>query len=181
MNERTSEGIRTNSRVVGIAFQVLAMLTFSGTIILAFKVANLGSEVGVQPSNDPAPWLIFAAGTFASLLMTGIGSTLGMLCAIYDRQVSNRPPLSEVRLSTPASPPLPPRASAVIAPPSPPTIHESYRITPRSDSTPTPSKAEPTNAQELNDATEKKSGLWQQLTKERHFFEDAKKSGDQDS
>ena len=61
MNEGTSEGIRANSRVVGTAFQALAILTFCGTIILTAKVANIGSEVGVQPSNDPAPWIVFIA------------------------------------------------------------------------------------------------------------------------
>jgi len=181
MNERTSEGIRANSRVVGIAFQVLAILTFGGTIILAFKVANLGSEVGVQPSNDPAPWIIFVAGAFASLLMTGVGSTLGMLCAIYDRQVSNRPLLSGERNSPPTLSTPSPRVSAVIPSAPPPIVNESYRITPPSDSWPKPSNAQPTKAQVPSGPTKKKSGLWEQLTKERHFFKDAKKSGDQGS
>jgi hypothetical protein len=172
MNERTSEGIRANSRVVGVAFQVLAILSFCGTIVVTAKVANFGSEIGVQPSNDPAPWLVFIAGAFASLLLTGVGSTLGILCAIYDRQESIRPALSTVRVSSPSSSPSPPRTGVAIPAKSPPAIHESYRITPEPDPTPPSSGAQLTKAQIPSVPTKKKSGLWEQLTKERHLFID---------
>ena len=171
MNVRTSEAIRANARFYGIAFHCLAILTLCATIFATFKIASLGDQLGVQPANDPAPWLIFVFGIFISLLLTGFGTVLGMLCAIYDRQEAVRQSTAPRTIATSDSSIAATESDRAVAPPTKPAIHESYRIAqPRTSES---QIASPSSAPSAS-ASSKKNGLWEQLTKERHLFNDEK-------
>lgn len=105
MSIRSSAETRANSRPWGQFFQVLALLTFAATIYGTFKVSALGSEIGIGAIHDPLTWFVFLGGAFASLMLAGFGQTLGMLCAIYDRQATT-PEKFDITASRPTYPSL---------------------------------------------------------------------------
>ena len=86
MSDISRRSLRNEARFFAVIFQVLAFLTLAGTLIAAFKINNVGTQVGVNGSHDPVVWIIVAVGLFASCVLTGLGYALGMLCAIFDRQ-----------------------------------------------------------------------------------------------
>lgn len=173
MNARTNEGTRANARFYGITFHCLAILTICATLFAAAKVAKAGSDLGVQPSNDPAPWVILVVGILAALLLTGFGSALGILCAIYDRQESIQGVPGALRVPIPSPSPIAPNTSSSRPIASAPTIHEAYRIKPEVDKPSITNDAQSAKAQTPS-ASKATSVLWGILTKERHFFSDGK-------
>jgi hypothetical protein len=88
MSAQTMASKRAGARVFGIIFQLVSLLVILGSCVAADIVAHLGTSVGVNSSHDPIVWTIIAAGLFAASVLAGFGYVLGMLCAIYDRQIS---------------------------------------------------------------------------------------------
>jgi hypothetical protein len=81
------ESKRAGAHAFGIIFQLLSLAVIVGTCVAADVVAHLGSSVGIKNSHDPIVWTILASGLFAACVLAGFGYILGMLCAIYDRQI----------------------------------------------------------------------------------------------
>jgi len=74
-------------------FQFLAVISLTGTLITTVTVSSLGSTFGIDGANDPVAWLVFVGGLFVTCVLAGFGYTVGILCAIYDR---NEPTVSTV-------------------------------------------------------------------------------------
>lgn len=87
MSAQTMESKRAGARAFGIIFQFVSFVVILGSCIAADIIAHLGTSVGINSSHDPIVWTIIAAGLFAASVLAGFGYVLGMLCAIYDRQI----------------------------------------------------------------------------------------------
>lgn len=164
MNPRTSEAMRANARFFSVVFQTLALLTLFGTILGALEVAKLGAQIGIAGSRDPAAWIVLIGGFVATFVFAGFGYTLGILCAIYDRQVMPPEEIRRTQLQTPDPEIDPPRAplpektiwQQVVK------MHENEVVI--AEDKPAPPTSSTTS---LPDST---SGLWDSLTRERHLF-----------
>jgi len=123
MSSQTMEVKRAGARVFGIIFQLLALLVIVGTFVTADKVAHSGSNVGVDVAHDPFVWAVVASGLFAACVLAGFSYVLGMLCAIYDRQMQGAAPILAPTDSEPRYPPIqaPPK---IENPPAGPSIKE---------------------------------------------------------
>jgi len=88
MSQAVSESKRAGARTFGVLFQVLAVISFIATLYVTLNIVNLGWQFGVGGPTDLVAWAAFATGLFVSSVLAGIGYTLGVLCAIYDRQES---------------------------------------------------------------------------------------------
>ena len=165
MSEATRDNKRAGARILGVIFQVLALITFLGTALATVAVVKLGLFFGITGSNNVPAWITFGIGLFVSCVLAGLGYTLGILCAIYDRQ---EPPSSaggNHKQGTPIripNQPSPYRPSHTIvhseeapAPPRPAVKSVS------------PSPQEDPKSPESDDS--QKSPLWEWLTRERHF------------
>ncbi len=93
LNEGTTEishahsaNLRSSARVVGIIFQTLAIATVALTLVGVNEVSHAGDQIGINGARDPFTWFVLIAGIFVALMFTGVGHILGMLCAVYDRQ-----------------------------------------------------------------------------------------------
>jgi hypothetical protein len=160
MNNNARAAIRLNARTVGVTLQALSAFTFLGTIYATMKVANLGSELGLSGSNDPAPWIVLVTGVFVAMLLAGVGYSLAMLCAIYDRQ-------------TPSIPEPDVRSRPTNGSPNSPTATGAWEKLARNESAEPHIQQPPTVEFATEEPTVKPpketSALWRQLTRERHL------------
>jgi hypothetical protein len=162
MSEITREAKRGGARVFGIVFQFLAVIALFATVVVAFKVANLGTQIGIDGTKDPLVWIVLVSGAFVTCVLAGFGYTLGILCAIYDRQEpdDSGPDLdARPTYALPKPPSKPPEAGPWAVPSAPPK--------PKIQTPPPPKTRTPDPQPE---ATKESSALWQQLTRERHLF-----------
>jgi hypothetical protein len=153
MDRITSETIRLNARVFGIALEILSGATLVITFYFAFEAAKFGFDLKIGAVHNPAVWLILTVGIFAAIMLAATGYVFSMLCAIYDRQES------ESRFLSPPMSPTDPRTTVLSA------VEESPSIEPKPK---TPDRAMPRDSPPPNDIAKNK--LWYQLTRERHFF-----------
>jgi hypothetical protein len=162
MSEPTREVKYAGARVFGIVFQFLAVIALFATVAVALKVANVGTQIGINGTKDPLVWIVLVSGAFVTCVLAGFGYTLGILCAIYDRQEpDDSGPDVDARptYALPKPPSKPPEAGPWVVPSAPPK--------PKIQ-TPPPPKTPTTNP--LPETTKESSVLWQQLTRERHLF-----------
>jgi hypothetical protein len=165
MSEATQEAKRAGARIFGVLFQIMAVLTLFCTFYAAFIVTNLGSQFGIAGSKDPATWIILASGLFASCVLAGIGYTLGILCAIYDRQALVETLGTSVRESAPS-----PRSKWGASSNDRPVTMTTKSI---KATEPVSSRAASPSTERDNKApgpkVSRKNPLWEWLTRERHF------------
>ena len=165
MSEQTSDNKRAGARVFGVIFQVLAVASLAGTLVVMAYVANLGTQIGINGTRDPLTWIVLASGLFVTCVLTGIGYILGILCAIYDRQEPAEPIVDVVPRTIPRS--YSPEHPSYR--PSPITLatEEESAPTPRVNTVAPPLPQEPAKppAPQVTD----KSSLWEWLTRERHL------------
>ena len=164
MSERTMDAKYAGARFFGVLFQLLAVVTLLGTLFATAEIANLGNRIQISGAIDPVAGIVFVSGLFASCVLAGLGYTLGVLCAIYDRQ---EPAVHVVDVA--------PRVIDRNSSPEP----DWYRPRPTTFSTKgAPAPAPPVNTadaptQELVSPpvgpVSDKSSLWEWLTRERHF------------
>jgi hypothetical protein len=161
MSELTNDSKRDGARIFGVIFQFLAFVSIAVTLYAMARIANLGNAFGVNPSNDPLIWFVLASGIFVTCVFMGMGYTLGILCAVYDRQESSR----QVVTQEPAT-----------YGPKPPPLHRPASSVPRKGADPAPQSVAdavsripsfPIERQE-SEATEK-GAFVEWLTRERHF------------
>jgi hypothetical protein len=98
-------GLRANSRRLGLIFETLSVLTVIGTVYWTIRIYSTGTQLGIGTLTNRVSWSFFFAGMFSALVLGGFGHVLGLLCAIYDRQ-DLQPRQSQVR---PVQPPTPSR------------------------------------------------------------------------
>ncbi len=91
MNLRTQMAYRVNARAFGVTLLIFSVASLLGTIWAYFKVSSLGTQIGVNAVQDPASWVVLVGGMFITFALAGLGTTLGILCAIYDRQEASTP------------------------------------------------------------------------------------------
>lgn len=161
MSVEARESARAGARVVGVLLQCLAVVCLIGAFVIAYELAQAGQrDLGVPASNDPAPWITLGVGLIAALTFAGLGYSLAILCAIYDRQTSA--PTAPEPLGSfgpPASTPAPRPSPAPLAiPPGP--VASSVDPRARPDSTADESAV---------GSARSPSALWEALTKERHL------------
>jgi len=72
--------------MLGLIFQALAIASVVLTLVAANVVARAGDQIGINGAHDPLTWFVLGAGVFVALMFTGVGHILGMMCAVYDRQ-----------------------------------------------------------------------------------------------
>jgi len=118
-------------------------------------VSALGSKIGIGAIHDPLSWFVFLGGTFASLMLAGIGQTLGMLCAIYDRQATT-PEKFDITTSKPIYPSQEFNQPAKQSP----TVWE--KIVERDVD-------EPIGRPLIDTSPTASDGRWKWLTRQRHF------------
>jgi hypothetical protein len=155
---KKADAIRVDAYAVSIIIRLIAFLSFVVTIYFTYKAESLGWSLGLNTSSNPFPWIIFAAGSFASLMIFGIGLTLAMLCAVYDRQ--------EIKFVRPA-----PQVLREVASPKPESTWPLRYVVAEKESTgafPSSKVVTPT-ATDDGDSTKERSVLWDQLKRERHF------------
>lgn len=162
---------------MGLIFQALAIATAALTLVGVNEVARAGDEIGINGAHDPLTWFVGIAGVFAALVFTGIGHTLGMLCAVYDRQEPASAKGPQVRSDAVFQSEMRRQqkkyGSTVweqvverdeqVRTSQPPTAPTSDRDTPPSGPMHLPRLDTPAISQRP------KSGLWEWLTRERHF------------
>ena len=165
MSEAASESKRAGAATLGVTLELLSIVTFAGTIWATFKVAELGTQIGISSTNDPASWFVFGAGLFISSVLLGIGYTLTFLCAIYDRQKSRSSGVGGPDRATSGRIPNEAKkyrqshslVNSEEAPAPPPPAVKSVS-TPQLDTLKSPESGGP-----------EKSSVWEWLTRERHF------------
>lgn len=158
MSSETRHTIRENARIVGALLQGLAVVTFIASFVATYQLAHAGEILGVAPSHDPLPWIVFGVGIIAALLIAGLGYSLAMLCAIYDETLANA-------------------AQAAGYPRQLPSVEQEWRS--RVAGQPSYLAEDSQRRREQLDATSKSapvtqpldtgSRLWAALTKERHL------------
>lgn len=156
ISEATSYSIRSNARIVGLILQCVAVVTLLGAFVAAFDVAQKGQQyLNVAASHDPAAWIVLAIGVIASLIFAGLGYSLAMLCALYDRQIT----VEASRGAFGSAGPIPRLSTEWRTPPT-------HELGVREGAAPTPQK---TYTSPVTAPTPTRSGLWSALTKERHI------------
>ena len=162
MGELTRESKRAGARLFGVVFQILSVVAILGTAYATAQVANIGTQIGIGTSHDQAVWFVLVGGLFISFVLMGFGYTLGILCAIYDRQEPDVQQEDDGPTSTyrsPRPPSKPPEVGPWVVPSASPK-----------PKTQTPPAPEMLTTEPPPDPTKESSLLWQQLTRERHFF-----------
>jgi hypothetical protein len=162
VDAKKSGALRVDAYAVSVIIRFIAFLSFVATVFVTYEAAKLGWNLGVTTTNNPFPWLIFAGGAFASLMIFAIGLALAILCAIYDRQEVKFTGPGPQLLREPPYPRLPPTTtervvSGEAAPPS---------------AMPPPKPPPPVVAPKYGDGelpTKERSVFWDQLTRERHL------------
>ncbi|HUZ42337.1 MAG TPA: hypothetical protein VMU68_13220 [Acidimicrobiales bacterium] len=86
------EVLHVNVRTISVTIQTLALVTLQGTIWTYFKVVSFGAQIAVNSVHDFAARVILAGGPFVALLLSGLDTGLGMLCAIFDQQLDSASP-----------------------------------------------------------------------------------------
>jgi hypothetical protein len=153
-----------------VIVRLIALLMLIGTIYVAYEADRLGWSLGITAQQNPFPWIILATGLVASLLTFSMGLGLSMLCAIYDQQeikfdefeekLSPKSPTSnEPQFPQPTSGHRTDDNTTLLGRPTTPLV----RTTPKLINT------DDHQAVERDRSTREKSGLWGQLTRERHF------------
>jgi hypothetical protein len=94
MNSPPSSQLRASAYAVGIVLRSLAVVTFIGTILVAFEIGRGGSVIGVSSPRNPVLWVVGFSGIAFSTLLVGVSETLALLCAVYDRQTPLDSPLA---------------------------------------------------------------------------------------
>jgi hypothetical protein len=128
------------------------------TLFAAIYIAKEGNQYfGVTAAHDPIPWIVLAAGVAVSLIFAGLGYSLGMLCALYDRQTTAAQLTHSVlgSLGSISRPSTEWRAPAAREP----ALREA----------PAPSLPK-ADAALVIAPVRPRSGLWAALTKERHLW-----------
>jgi hypothetical protein len=137
------------------------VVTLVATFIVAMVIAQQGQQLlGLTATHDPAPWIILAAGVSASLMFAGLGYSLAVLCAIYDRQGT----LDPARGGTSSSA-LKPQSTDWRA-------ARSLDVVSRAAPAPTAIATTPgenVSATSVNAPVVPQGALWGALTKERHL------------
>jgi hypothetical protein len=167
MSVRSGEALRENSRTLGVIFQALSVLTMLATIYATMKVSSVGSQLGVGAIHDPLAWFIFLGGMFAALMLTGIGHSLGMLCAIFDRQlIQPRQSTTDVARATPTPALRRPQSETRT------TVWEMAAekgVDQIAAPKMTPDVVRPVAQPPMKQVPIARGGLWDWLTRERHF------------
>jgi len=186
MSARVQQDKRAGARFFGAVFQFLAVLTFIGTVIAAVVVDRVGSEFGIRGSNNFAMWMVLASGLFVTSVLAGFGYTLGLLCAIYDRQETVTPdretlPESWLTISPIKPPPFKPGTLTrnTETPQSSPANRDSLPGLQVAEEMSPPTPKPPTDRvtlPKLQDAekppvpsSSEKGAIWEWLTRERRF------------
>jgi hypothetical protein len=178
MDSSKVNGIRVDSRAYAVIFKLLALVTFAGTLYVAFKVSDFGSQLGVTASNNPATWIVLVVGIFSSLMLASVGLILNMLCAIFDRLdfPALLPPanLTSFNSNVPLIPADGSSANLIGSAMAPQSPETTPGYNPRATKSPKREAPDLSSNQKtsLTDYEKPKSKLWMQLTKERHFFND---------
>jgi len=179
VDKEKREAIRIDTYAFSVIVRFIALLMFIGTIYVAYEADQLGWSFNVAPQHNPLPWIVLATGVVGSLLTFSMGLGLAMLCAIYDQQ-DVRTNKSEERgrpkLIPSTEPPFPP-------PPSRAKTADTTTMFGRSSAssirtTPPPENIDNHDAGEREKSINEKSGLWEQLTRERHL---SRKADEQNS
>ena len=76
ISQAASESKRANAATLGVTLELLSAAIFAGTIWATLKVADLGTQIGISNSKDPAPWFVLGSGVLVSSVLLGIGYTL---------------------------------------------------------------------------------------------------------
>ncbi len=108
MDENVRLAKRAGARFFGVLLQLISVLTFLGTLATAIKVEHYGADIGIGGSHDPAVWIVLLGGILASSVLAGMGYTLGILCAIFDRQGSSEPAVKANSIPLPSNLPTEP-------------------------------------------------------------------------
>ena len=186
MSARVQQEKRAGARFFGVVFQFLAVLTLIGTFIAAVVVDRVGLEFGIQGSNNFAMWMVIASGLFVTSVLAGFGYTLGLLCAIYDRQETVTPdretlPESWLTISPIKPPPFKPGTLTrnTETPQSSPANRDSLPGLQVAEEMSPPTPKPPTDRvtlPKLQDAEKppvparlEKGAIWEWLTRERRF------------
>lgn len=165
MSEATRVNKRAGARILGVIFQVLALLSLIGTILATAAVIKLGIFFNIAGSNNVPAWITFLIGLFVTCVLGGLGYTLGILCAIYDRQESlssdgvNRGEGTPIRFPNESSPSRPSHivVNSEVAPVS---------SRPSIEPIPQPRQADSGSSES---ADSEKGPIWEWLIRERHF------------
>ncbi len=164
MTQQRAESVRAGARFFGELFLILAGFTLLSAIYLSFRADHTATQFGFSTGNSAfMAQVILIGGAFIACLFAGIGYTLSLLCAIYDRHDSAVHVVGNV-------PPSPPGHALINAPqepsPAPSTPVEQLR-TPTSNWTPAPTpRFAPTPQPQ---PTPKGATLREWLTRERHL------------
>jgi len=177
MKPATTEAKREGARWIGGLFQFLALVTLVGTAIGGIKISSVDSQIGLSNVHDPLMWIVLMGGIIAAAVFAGFGYTLGILCAIYDRQEWRHGAVSLDRGNSPN------RGSGSESKIAPRTVWDEI-VEREEHSGTTSSRAattdlSPTRGEEIREANGPSkvaastpgggSGLWAWLTKERHL------------
>ena len=164
MGQQTADAKRAGARFFGITFQVLAVVALAAAIYWSFRADQAATQFGFGPSSSGfMAAVILVSGAFVACLFAGFGYTLGLLCAIYDRQDQS------VNVAGSVTPP--PRSDAPTRAPQPskspaPEVDEP-RMTTTSDWSPAPTpKFAPTSPPQ---SSQQGGRLREWLTRERHL------------
>ena len=160
MSEQTGDAKRDGARIFGVIFQFLAFVSIVATLFAMARIASLGNAFGVDPTNDPLIWFVLASGIFVTCVFMGIGYTLGILCAIYDRQESKQVVATKVPAAYAPKPP-PQRPNPIVP------VRNVDRDSPPVTDGVSHAPALPVQSQAPDVA--QKSALAEWLTRERHF------------
>jgi hypothetical protein len=161
LSQRNSEELRGNVRFLGLLFQILAVLSLVATAFTALKVSQVETQVGFRTTSNPAILFIVLGGIMAALIFTAIGHGLGILCAIYDRQewATREPPFKSPPHRLTTTPPSGPTTLAAITP----------TITQLAEKSTSEMNTQSQTQTLLNETRTAPDGLWEWLTRERHF------------
>ena len=99
MTQQSADSFRAGARFFGVLCRILAALTLPSAIYLSFRADHTATQFGFSTGSSAfMVSVILISGAFVACLFAGIGYTLSLLCAIYDRQdlavhvVGNVPP-----------------------------------------------------------------------------------------
>ena len=89
MDAKLSAKIRSSAYFLSVIAKAFATLTFIGTTPVVLGVLRAGWSIGAPFSHNLVLWIVGFSGLGASITLAGVGSSLAMLCALYDRQDRN--------------------------------------------------------------------------------------------
>lgn len=164
ISSRNGEALRENSRSLGLVFQVLSVLSIAATLYATVRIHSVGSQYQIGSIAYPIAWFVFLGGLFTSLVLAGFGHVLGMLCALYDRQELLPKRLSNlVQQPTATSQEWRQRSSDR------PTVWEKVVEKDVDEVIVRPATAPPVESLSPGTSSKKTGGLWEWLSRDRHF------------